>query len=210
MGRPLRGQSTTPAVADATRRRCWHEARSAGAHTRRRCSLCCCCVCVSRAALVSMDGLDLVRLMLLLLSSTLLLVAPRCCCCCSRRRAAAFVRCAAPSPSPAQRKGETHTLIFRSHNKHRKGAAKLRVNDYSERNGYVKGVVREIIHDPGRGAPLARVQFRRTDTAAETAAGEEDWRLDGVWTAALTWSGCCDAACACCVPPLTRSPDPYK
>jgi large subunit ribosomal protein L8e len=24
----------------------------------------------------------------------------------------------------------------------------------------VKGVVREIIHDPGRGAPLARVQFR--------------------------------------------------
>ena len=31
---------------------------------------------------------------------------------------------------------------------------------YSERNGYVKGVVREIIHDSGRGAPLARVTFR--------------------------------------------------
>jgi large subunit ribosomal protein L8e len=25
---------------------------------------------------------------------------------------------------------------------------------------YVKGVVKEIIHDPGRGAPLARVVFR--------------------------------------------------
>ena len=25
---------------------------------------------------------------------------------------------------------------------------------------YIKGVVREIIHDPGRGAPLAKVVFR--------------------------------------------------
>ena len=32
--------------------------------------------------------------------------------------------------------------------------------DFAERNGYIKGVVREIIHDPGRGAPLARVNFR--------------------------------------------------
>ncbi|XP_039045806.1 60S ribosomal protein L8-3-like [Hibiscus syriacus] len=29
-----------------------------------------------------------------------------------------------------------------------------------ERNGYLKGVVTEVIHDPGRGAPLARVVFR--------------------------------------------------
>jgi len=58
----------------------------------------------------------------------------------------------------AQRKGRGG--VFKSHNKHRKGAAKFRVNDYSERHGYVKGVVKEIIHDPGRGAPLAKVQFR--------------------------------------------------
>ena len=32
--------------------------------------------------------------------------------------------------------------------------------DYAERSGYVKGVVRDIIHDPGRGAPLAVVHFR--------------------------------------------------
>src|SRR3954471_16324552 len=57
-----------------------------------------------------------------------------------------------------QRKGAGG--IFKAHVKHRKGAAKLRSVDYSERHGYVKGVVREIIHDPGRGAPLARVQFR--------------------------------------------------
>ncbi len=32
--------------------------------------------------------------------------------------------------------------------------------DYAERHGYVKGVVKEVVHDPGRGAPLARVDFR--------------------------------------------------
>ena len=50
--------------------------------------------------------------------------------------------------------------IFKSHTFHRKGAAKFRAIDYAERHGYIKGVVREIIHDPGRGAPLARVEFR--------------------------------------------------
>jgi len=50
--------------------------------------------------------------------------------------------------------------IFRSHTKRRKGACRLRVNDYAERSGYMKGVVKEIIHDPGRGAPIAVVSFR--------------------------------------------------
>jgi len=59
----------------------------------------------------------------------------------------------------AQRKGRPGG-VFKSHNKHRKGAAKYRSLDFGERHGYVKGVVREIIHDPGRGAPLARVVFR--------------------------------------------------
>lgn len=56
----------------------------------------------------------------------------------------------------AQRKGAGS--VFKSHNTHRKGAAKLRKLDASERNGYIKGVVTEILHDPGRGAPLARVR----------------------------------------------------
>jgi large subunit ribosomal protein L8e len=59
-----------------------------------------------------------------------------------------------------QRKGEGS--IFRAHVKHRKGSAKLRTLDFAERHGYVKGVVKDIIHDPGRGAPLARVNFRNS------------------------------------------------
>ena len=40
----------------------------------------------------------------------------------------------------SQRKGAGS--IFRCHNKHRKGAAKLRAADYAERHGYIKGVVK--------------------------------------------------------------------
>jgi large subunit ribosomal protein L8e len=50
--------------------------------------------------------------------------------------------------------------VFKSHNTTRKGASKLRNLDYAERHGYIKGVIKEIVHDPGRGAPMARVQFR--------------------------------------------------
>ncbi|KAL4705029.1 hypothetical protein ACJJTC_009817 [Scirpophaga incertulas] len=53
----------------------------------------------------------------------------------------------------AQRKGAGS--VFVSHTKKRKGAPKLRSLDYAERHGYIKGVVKDIIHDPGRGAPLA-------------------------------------------------------
>jgi ribosomal protein L2 len=56
-----------------------------------------------------------------------------------------------------QRKGRGS--IFTSQTKHRKGACGLRGVDFAERNGYVRGVVKEIIHDPGRGAPVAKVQF---------------------------------------------------
>ena len=58
----------------------------------------------------------------------------------------------------AQRRGAGS--IFKSHSKHRKGSVSLRTLDYAERTGYIKGVVKDIIHDPGRGAPLAVVQFR--------------------------------------------------
>ncbi|XP_008336035.1 60S ribosomal protein L8-like [Cynoglossus semilaevis] len=57
-----------------------------------------------------------------------------------------------------QRKGAGS--VFKAHVKHRKGAAKLRHIDFAERNGYIKGIVKDIIHDPGRGAPLAKVAFR--------------------------------------------------
>jgi len=57
-----------------------------------------------------------------------------------------------------QRKGAGG--IFKCVTKSRKGAAKLRVVDYAEKQGYVKGLVTDIVHDPGRGAPLAQVKFR--------------------------------------------------
>jgi len=57
-----------------------------------------------------------------------------------------------------QRKGAGS--VFKAHCHKRQGAAKLRSLDYTERNGYIKGLVREIVHDSGRGAPLAKVVFR--------------------------------------------------
>ena len=76
-----------------------------------------------------------------------------------------------------QRKGRGS--VFKSHNTHRKGAAKLRTLDAAERNGYVKGVITDIIHDPGRGAPLARVR----------AGGEQRRREEG-WAACVCGEGC--------------------
>ena len=32
--------------------------------------------------------------------------------------------------------------------------------DFAERHGFIKGVVKDIIHDPGRGAPLLKVTFK--------------------------------------------------
>ena len=52
--------------------------------------------------------------------------------------------------------------VFKAYKTTRKGTPQFRSLDYSERHGYIKGVVKELIHDPGRGAPLARVVFRHT------------------------------------------------
>jgi len=55
------------------------------------------------------------------------------------------------------RKGKS--LIFASKTRLRNGAVKLRAVDYAEREGYIKGLVKKITHDPGRGAPCAEVVF---------------------------------------------------
>jgi len=56
------------------------------------------------------------------------------------------------------RKGKSK--VFAAKTRCRKGAVKLRVRDYSERNGFLKGLVKDIMHDPGRGAPMCEVVFR--------------------------------------------------
>ena len=55
------------------------------------------------------------------------------------------------------RKGKS--LIFTAKTRLRKGAVKLRPVDFGEREGYMKGLVKNIIHDPGRGAPMCEVVF---------------------------------------------------
>ena len=40
----------------------------------------------------------------------------------------------------SQRKGAGS--VFKSHNKHRKGAPKLRAIDFAERHGYIKGIIK--------------------------------------------------------------------
>nr|KJB80084.1 hypothetical protein B456_013G080500 [Gossypium raimondii] len=40
------------------------------------------------------------------------------------------------------------------------GPTHFRSLDFDERNDYLKGVVTDVIHDPGRSVPLARVVFR--------------------------------------------------
>lgn len=55
--------------------------------------------------------------------------------------------------------GKGKSLIFAAKTKHRKGAVKLRPVDYPERQGYIKGTVKKIIHDVGRGAPMAEASF---------------------------------------------------
>ncbi|KAK9795674.1 putative Adenosine kinase [Seiridium cardinale] len=57
-----------------------------------------------------------------------------------------------------QRKGQGG--IFTSNTHLRKAPAKFRSLDFAERHGYVRGIVKDIVHDPGRGAPLAKVMFR--------------------------------------------------
>lgn len=86
----------------------------------------------------------------------------------------------------SQKKGNPKSL-FKARTFHRKGEARFRAPDFAERNGYVRGVVRDIVHDPGRGAPVALVQFRsaqrlRTVTELYLAA-------EGMYTGQYVYSG---------------------
>lgn len=69
----------------------------------------------------------------------------------------------------------------------RNGVAQFRTLDYAERHGYTRGIVKEIIHDPGRGAPLAKVVFRhpyRFKLNTETFIANE-----GMYTGQFIYAG---------------------
>ena len=58
---------------------------------------------------------------------------------------------------------------------------------YAERHGYLRGIVKEIVHDPGRGAPLAKVVFRdpyRYKHRTETFIANE-----GMYTGQFIYAG---------------------
>ncbi|KAF6526758.1 hypothetical protein HZS61_009802 [Fusarium oxysporum f. sp. conglutinans] len=84
-----------------------------------------------------------------------------------------------------QRKGRGS--IFTANTRLNKAPAKFRNLDYAERHGYLRGVVREIVHDAGRGAPLAKVVFRhpyRFKQVTETFIANE-----GMYTGQFIYAG---------------------
>jgi large subunit ribosomal protein L8e len=66
-----------------------------------------------------------------------------------------------------QRKGAGS--IFTANTRLRKNPAKFRSLDYAERHGYIRGIVKEIIHDPGRGAPRARRVLKKPNKLKKLA-----------------------------------------
>ncbi|KAK6362135.1 60S ribosomal protein L2A [Orbilia blumenaviensis] len=85
----------------------------------------------------------------------------------------------------SQRKGAGS--IFTAHTRLRKNPAQFRTLDYAERHGYIRGIVKDIIHDSGRGAPLATVEFRdpyRFKTHKETFIANE-----GMYSGQFVYAG---------------------
>jgi large subunit ribosomal protein L8e len=52
---------------------------------------------------------------------------------------------------------------------------------------YVKGIVKDILHDPGRGAPLAKVVFR--DTYRYKQRVEYFIAVEGMYTGQFVYAG---------------------
>jgi len=57
-----------------------------------------------------------------------------------------------------QRKGYGNG--FKARTGKRKGPSMMRKRDMTERQKRIKGVVKKIMHDPGRGAPMALIEFK--------------------------------------------------
>ena len=87
----------------------------------------------------------------------------------------------------SQKKGDPKRPQYKARNFHRNGPARFRNIDYSEREGYIKGVVREIIHDPGRGAPVAKIQFR--DPYTYKLVTENYVAVEGMYTGQYVYCG---------------------
>merc|ERR1711906_86320 len=85
----------------------------------------------------------------------------------------------------AQRHGGSR--VFAAHTHKRVAPAKFRTLDFAEREGYIKGVVKDIVHDSGRGAPLAQVQFR--DVYKYKLRTEYFVAVEGMYTGMFVYAG---------------------
>lgn len=85
----------------------------------------------------------------------------------------------------SQRKGKGG--IFKAHVTKRIDKPSFRHLDYTEKCGYIKGIIKSIIHDPGRGAPLARVQFRDTRKYKKTIS--TFLAVEGMYTGQSVYCG---------------------
>jgi large subunit ribosomal protein L8e len=95
--------------------------------------------------------------------------------------------------------------IFKAHTHHNKNPARHRNLDFAEKNGYVRGVVREIIHDAGRGAPLATVVFR--DPYRYKLRKETFIAAEGVSTGSFIYAGKKAALSVGNILPLSACPE---
>jgi len=77
--------------------------------------------------------------------------------------------------------------IFSAHTHLNKNPARLRPLDFAEKNGYIRGIVKDIIHDSGRGAPLARVVF--SDPYRYKLRSETFIATEGLHTGAFVYCG---------------------
>lgn len=59
--------------------------------------------------------------------------------------------------------------------------------DYAEREGYIRGVVKKIVHESGRGAPLAVVSFR--DPLRYKRRTEHFVAVEGMYTGMYIYAG---------------------
>jgi len=103
-----------------------------------------------------------------------------------------------------QRKGKK-TSIYKAHTFHRVAPCKHRVADYAERHGYVKGVIKDIIHDPGRGAPLAIVQYN--DANHYKKQTEHVVACEGMYAGQFIYQGAKARLATGNVLPLNRIPE---
>jgi large subunit ribosomal protein L8e len=87
----------------------------------------------------------------------------------------------------SQKKGDPNRPQYKARSFHRNGPARFRNLDFSEKAGYVKGVVKEIIHDPGRGAPVAKIQFR--DAYSYKLVTENYVAVEGMYTGQYVYCG---------------------